>query len=50
VLSVRPSSLIQERSKNDFPLPAGAHSTVTRAASLSWSNRPGRDTTPAAPG
>ena len=43
-LSARPASAIQDRSSTVFPLPGGADTSVTRAASRSRSNSAGRDT------
>jgi hypothetical protein len=46
VLSARPAAPIHDRSKNVFPLPAGADTWVTRPARPSRSNNPRRDTIP----
>jgi hypothetical protein len=46
VLSARPAAAIHDRSKNVFPLPAGADIWVTRPAPPSRSNSTRRETTP----
>ena len=43
VLAPRPAALTHDRSSTVFPLPAGADTTVTRAAARSRANSPGGD-------
>jgi hypothetical protein len=47
--SARPAPLTHDRSSVVFPLPGGAHTTVTRADPSSRRSSPGRTITPPVP-